>query len=481
MLSLGAATRRRPFRGQKLGSDGVTSDHKSDHRVLFDSATYTTGVPYDAIDRLRAEGPVVWVPEPALHGNPEGPGYWAVLGHREVKDVLRDAATFSSHLGGTQLRDPARPEDLQFVRRMMLNQDPPEHGRLRGLLSKAFIPRAVAALETEIAERARTLVANVADVADVANAANTPDGGRRSCDLVTDIVGDLPVAVLAAVLGVPEQDRGLLYDWSNRVIGYQDADYSVSQAFNPAEGTDMARAAVALRPEPDVDGRMPDPRSREGLADMYAYAHALAQHKREHPGDDIVSLLLQADIDGVDGSGLSNEEFENMFFLFAVAGNETLRNGIPGAVLTLIEHPDAYDELLATQAATGEIPPATIEELLRYWPPVIHFRRTASVATTLGGVQISAGDKVAVYHVAANRDPAVFDDPHRFDPHRSDNDHVTFGFGAHFCIGSHLARLQMRSMLAELNRQLGRLHLNGEPVRLQSNFQQGLKSLPVRW
>ncbi|MEM8922345.1 MAG: cytochrome P450 [Actinomycetota bacterium] len=444
----------------------MSPTHDDDLRALFDSATYTAGVPYLAIDRLRRRGPVVWVPEPALHGVAGGTGYWAVLGHRETRDVLRDAATFSSHVGGTQLRTPANPSDLQFVQQMMLNQDPPDHGRLRRLLSRAFVPRAVAALETEITDRARTLVERVAR------------SGQRSCDLVADIVGDLPVAVLAAVLGVPEQDRALLYDWSNRVIGYQDADYAMSSTFDPASGTPMARAAVAERPYPGADGRMPDPRTREGLADMYAYANALAAYKRTSPGDDIVSLLLGAE---VDGSSLSNEEFETMFFLFAVAGNETLRNGIPGAVLTLIEHPHAYTRLLTRADVEGGFPDSAVEELLRFWPPVIHFRRTATADVELGGRWIAKGDKVAVYHAAANRDPAVFADPHRFDPDRSPNDHVTFGYGPHFCIGAHLARLQLRSMLTELSRQLGRLEVNGEPVRLQSNFQQGLKSLPVRW
>lgn len=431
-----------------------------DLRALFDSATYAVGAPHEAIDRLRAAGPVIRVPEPALNGWPAGPGYWAVLSHAETKEVLRDAERFSSHLGGTQLRDPATRGDLDFVRQMMLNQDPPVHSRLRGLLSKAFVPRAIAAIEAEISQRAAALVAAVED--------------RGSCDLVTEVVGDLPVAVLAAVLGVPEEDRGLLYDWSNRVIGYQDADYARSDSFDPAAGTEMARVAMAARPVPADDGTLPDPRTKAGLADMYAYANALAEHKRADPGDDIVSLLLQAD---VDGSTLSSEEFETLFFLFAVAGNETLRNGIPGGVLTLIEHPDQYEML----AADLTLLPGAVEEMLRFWPPVIHFRRTATVATELGGQAIAAGDKVAVYHLAANRDPAVFAEPHRFDITRRDNDHVSFGFGPHFCIGSHLARQQMRSMFTELVTRLGRLELDGPPVRLQSNFQQGLKSLPVRW
>lgn len=433
--------------------------HDTDALALYDSSTYIDGAPHAAIDRLREKGTVVWVPEPELHGSPEGTGYWAVLGHAETKQVLKDAATFSSHLGGTQLRTPPA-SDLAFAQRMMLNQDPPEHNRLRGLLAKAFVPRAIAMLESEIAERARVLVASVA-----------PHG---SCDLVTDVVADLPVAVLASVLGVPEQDRGLLYDWSNRVIGYQDVDYAGSASFDASRGTEMAQRALSQRPAPGPDGSMPNPRSRAGLADMYAYAHELAELKRHEPGDDIMSLLLQAELDG---TSVSNDEFETLFFLFAVAGNETLRNGIPGAVLSLIENPGEYERLLND----ADLLPSAVEELLRFWPPVVHFRRTAAVDVELGGVSIVAGDKVAVYHVAANRDPEVFRDPHQLNLSRTNIDHVSFGFGPHFCLGAHLARRQVRSMLGELNDQLGQLELAGEPVRLQSNFQQGLKSLPVRW
>jgi len=431
----------------------------ADLQALYDAATYADAAPHGAIDRLRTAGPVVRVPEPALHGWPEGTGYWAVLSHAATKEVLRDAGTFSSHLGGTQLRTPTRPDDLEFVRQMMLNQDPPAHHRLRGLLSKAFIPRAIARLEAEIAERAAALVDGI--------------DGHDQFDLVTDVVGDLPVAVLAAVLGMPDEDRGLLYDWSNRVIGYQDPDYADSFTFDGASGTEMARRALEVRPVPGPDGTMPDPRTRDGLIDLYTYAHHLAEHRRSEPGDDIVSLLLAAEYEG---SGLTNDEFETLFFLFAVAGNETLRNGIPGGVLTLIEHADQYDRLLSAPALL----PSAIEEMLRFWPPVIHFRRTATTDVELAGTHIRAGDKVAVYHLAANRDPAVFPEPHRFDITRTPNDHVSFGFGPHFCLGAHLARTQMRRMVGELNARLGRLELAGEPVRLRSNFQQGLKHLPVR-
>jgi cytochrome P450 len=432
----------------------------TDLHALFDPQTYLDGVPYEAIDRLRAGGPVVWVPEPAVLGWPEGPGYWAVLGYDEVSHVLRSAELFSSHLGATQIRDPATAADLRFAQAMMLNQDPPNHTRLRGLLSSAFRGRALARLDDAIDRRASELVAAVRP--------------RGQCDLVTDVVADLPVAVLAGVLGVPEPDRGLLYDWANRVIGYQDPDYAASTAFDPTGGTDLARAALQHRPSPGPDARMPDPRTRAGLADLYAYAHGLAERKRADPGDDVMSLLLAEEWEG---THLTTEEFETLFFLFAVAGNETVRNSLPNAVLALIEHPDQYRRLLAEP----DLLPAAVEEALRFAPPVMHFRRTAAEPTQLGGQWIERGDKVVVYHVAANRDPAHFDNPHAFTIDRSPNDHLSFGYGPHFCIGARLARKQMRAVIGETCRQLGRLELAGEPQRLLSNFQCGLKTLPVRW
>jgi cytochrome P450 len=343
---------------------------------------------------------------------------------------------------------------------MMLNQDPPHHTRLRGLVSSAFTRKALARLDDAIDRRARALVAAVRP--------------RRRCDLVADVVADLPVAVLAEVLGMPEADRGLLYDWANRVIGYQDPDYATSTSFDPAQGTDLARAALDHRPGPGPDGRLPDPRTRAGLADLYAYAHALARHKQADPGEDVMSLLLAAEWDG---TRLTVEELETLFFLFSVAGNETVRNAVPNAVLALIEHPDQYRRLLAEP----DLLASAVEEALRFAPPVMHFRRTAAGRSQLGGQQIERGDKVVVYHVAANRDPARFDDPHAFRIDRTPNDHLSFGYGPHFCVGARLARRQMRAVIGEACRQLGQLELDGAPQRLQSNFQSGLKSLPVRW
>ena len=436
----------------------------ADPTPLFDPRTYLDGVPHGLIAALRREAPVHWVHEPELMGWEPGPGFWAVLSHELVNRVLRDPGTFSSHLGGTQIRDPKTADMLAFVQRMMLNQDPPQHTRLRRLLMRSFTASAVAELEATIAARAKGLVDSVAHL------------GRA--DFAKDVSAELPLLTLADIMGVPTEDRMLLFDWSNRVIGYQDAEYAASDAFDPSSGTEMAQRSreVRARIRPGADGRMPDPRSREGLADMYAYAHDLAEHKRANPGSDVVSILLAAD--DAEG-GITNDEFETMFFLFAVAGNETLRNGIPGGMWTLLDHPDQLLRLLADPALL----PGAIEEMLRFMPPVVHFRRTASRDVDFGGRAVRAGDKVVVFHVGANRDPAVFADPDRFDIERSPNDHVTFGAGPHFCLGAHLARRQMTAMFTEALWRLPNLRLDPArpPERLLSNFQHGFKHLPVLW
>jgi cytochrome P450 len=289
------------------------------------------------------------------------------------------------------------------------------------------------------------------------------------------VAADLPLLTLADVLGVPEQDRWLLFDWSNRVIGYQDPDYASSAEFDPAAGTPMAAEALALRPVPDGDGRMPDPRTREGMPDLYAYAHLLAREKRRHPGDDVMSILLaQADDDG---GQVSAAEFENMFWLFAVAGNETLRNGLPGACIALLDHPEAQDELRADPSLMR----SAADEMLRWWTPVMTFRRTATADCELGGQPIRAGDKVVVSFTSANRDEAVFADPDRFDIRRHPNPHLVFGHGPHFCLGAHLARIQLRALFEEVLARTSSLRYAGQPSYLRSNFQRGVKRLPVAW
>jgi cytochrome P450 len=403
---------------------------RTDADLIVDPDTYTSGVPHDALTRL-CEKNVVRIDD-----------FWAVFRHEDVRTVLRTPSVFSSHRGATQIRDP-RPSDLAYVQRMMLNQDPPSHTRLRRMLTRAFTPRAVARLEDRIRANAREIVAGLSG--DFAEA-----------------VADLPLLTLADVFGVPRQDRALLYDWSNRVIGFQDPDYALSSS-STAGMTDMALEALSLRPD---DGR--DPRARDGMPDLYAYAHALGAYKREHPSDDVLSNLMREDI--------SLEEFENLFWLFSVAGNETLRNGIPGGMIALLSHPHEYARLRADRSLL----PVAVEEMLRWWTPVMHFRRTCVQDTSLSGQEIRAGDKVVVWFSSANRDERVFTDPHRFDVGRREADHLSFGHGPHFCLGAQLARTQMRAVFDAVLDLPGMLELDGEVSRLRSNFQNGVKHLPIR-
>ncbi|TWP35498.1 cytochrome P450 [Leekyejoonella antrihumi] len=421
-------------------------------------------MPYAELAALRDGRGIVPVIEPELPGWAEGAGYWLVLEHAAVEQVLKSPATFSSALGGTQIRDPASDADLTYVRRMMLNMDPPEHSRLRRMLAKSFTARAVAALEEQIAAHVDRIVDRMLG-----------EDASGSCDFAKDVAADLPLLTLADVLGVPAQDRGLLFDWSNRVIGWQDPDYASSGSFDGTGGTDLAREALRLRPDPGPDGLMPDPRSREGMLDLYTYAHALGQVRRRSPGTDVMSILMAQRDDS--GGTVSVEEFENMFWLFAVAGNETLRNGIPGGMRALLLHPPAQRELREDPSLID----GAVEEMLRWWTPVMTFRRTVTEPTRLGETQLERGDKVVVSFASANRDPAAFEDPDRFDIHRGARAHLSFGHGPHFCLGSQLARMQMRMLFTQLLTRTSWIEPAGDPAWLRSNFQRGIKRLPISW
>ncbi|MFB6440298.1 cytochrome P450 [Streptomyces sp. NPDC056411] len=407
---------------------------------VFDPRGYADGLPHDAYRVLRDRHPVAWQEEPEVLGWPAGPGFWAVTRHRDVVRVLRDARTFSSSLGATQIRDPD-PADLPFLRSMMLNQDPPDHGRLRRLVSRAFTRRRVDRFQAAIRARAQGLLGT---------AARTARAGTGVFDLVTHVTDDYALLNLADLLGVPPGERGLLLDWTRRVIGYQDPD----EAGPPAAGP---------------DGRPANPRSPAMLQDMFAFAGELAAHKRRHPADDVLTALAT-------DPELTAPEREMFFFLLTIAGNDTVRSAAPGGLLALAGHPDAYQGL----RAGGTVPTPAVEELLRWHPPVLSFRRTAAHDTDLAGRRIRAGDKVVVFHGSANYDDRVFATPHRLDLTRTPNPHVSFGDGPHLCLGAHLARLQLRTLYEETCRLLPALTLAAPPRRLVSNFIHGLKSLPLR-
>lgn len=409
---------------------------------VFDPRLYARGIPHDRYRSLRDHHPVAWQEEPEVLGWPAGPGFWAVTRYEDVVRVLKDASTYSSYLGATQIRDPD-PDDLPFIRRMMLNQDPPHHRRLRTLTSRAFTPRRVDRFGTTVRERARSLFA-----AAVAEARAT-DG---TCDLVTQVTDDYALLNLTDLLGVPDSDRDLLLHWTRRVIGYQDPDEAGPSA-------------------PGPDGRPLNPRSPAALRDMFDYAQALAAHKRRNPADDVMTSLAT-------DPELTDVELEMFFFLLVVAGNDTVRSAAPGGLHLLAENPEAYGRL-----RDGEVGFATaVDELLRRHPPVLTFRRTATRDTDLAGTRIRRGDKVVVFHASANHDERVFADPFTLDLGRTSNPHVSFGGGPHVCLGAHFARLQLRALYEEACRVLppGPLRLTGPPSRLVSNFINGMKSLRVR-
>ncbi|MGW0734499.1 cytochrome P450 [Streptomyces sp. NPDC002851] len=413
---------------------------------VFDPRIYATGVPHAVYRELRAHRPVAWQEEYEVLGWPPGPGFWAVSRHADVVRVLKDAATFSSHLGATQIRDPD-PEDLPFIRRMMLNQDPPDHGRLRRLVSRAFVAGRVDRFENRARGRARQLLRNARELAD-------GDGG--AVDLVGAVTDDYALLNLADLLGVPRSDRHLLLTWTERVIGYQDPDEAPAVVRGP-------------------DGRPVNPRSPAMLAEMFGYAQELAAYKRRYPSDDVMTALAHA----TDGdTRLTEPELEMFFFLLTVAGNDTVRSAAPGGLWLLAAAPDEQRRLRAGSGSRAFMDTA-VEELLRRHPPVLTFRRTASRDTELAGQPIAAGDKVVVLHASANHDERVFADPERLDLGRTPNPHVSFGDGPHVCLGAHFARLQLRVLYEEVVRSLPELTLAGAPRRLVSNFINGVKTLPL--
>ncbi|MEU8764637.1 cytochrome P450 [Streptomyces sp. NPDC048659] len=400
---------------------------------VFDPRLYADGIPHARFRALRDHRPVARQDEYEVLGWPAGPGFWAVTRHADATRVLKDPGTYSSYLGATQLRDPD-PADLPFIRRMMLNQDPPYHGRLRRLVSRAFTPARTARFADTARRRARELLGAAREA-----------GGET--DLVRAVTDDYALLNLTDLLGVPPADRGLLHTWTERVIAYQDPDEP---------------------PVLDAAGRPVNPRSPAMLADMFSYAQELAAHKRARPADDVMTVLAHSE--------LRDAELEMFFFLLTVAGNDTVRAAAPGGLLALAGHPGERRRLW-----DGEVDVDTaVGELLRVHPPVLHIRRTAARDTELAGVPIAAGDKVVVFHASANFDERVFADPYGLDLGRGPNPQLAFGDGPHVCLGAHFARLQLRLLHEEVRVACAELEPAGAPRRLVSNFINGIKSLPVK-
>ncbi|GGS57892.1 cytochrome P450 [Planobispora rosea] len=384
------------------------------------------GPPHEQLAWLRANSPV------HLHRGDEArdwPPFWAVTKHADVVHVSRRSDLFSSSRKLALFNEiPEAEREMQ--RMMMLNQDPPEHTRRRSLVNRGFTPRIIGQLEQHIRDICHDLV-------DEAK-------GRPSADFVRDIAAPLPLYVICELLGAPVEDREKIFTWSNRMIGSEDPDY----AADPAEGH-----AAAM--------------------EVYAYANELAAQRRAEPRDDIITKLLQP---AEDGEALSEDEFDLFVLLLLVAGNETTRNGASGGMLALFEHPDQWARLVADPSLAG----TAADEIVRWVSPVNLFRRTATADTVVGDQPVREGDKIVVFYSSANRDEDVFDSPGVFDIGRTPNPHIGFGGGgAHFCLGNHLAKLELRVMLEVLADRLPKISQAGPARRLRSYFINGIKELPV--
>ncbi|MDQ3858108.1 MAG: cytochrome P450 [Actinomycetota bacterium] len=404
--------------------------------VDLENDVFAERVPYETFALLRREAPVWWYEWKG------GRGFWCVTKHADVVAVSRDTMTYSSEVGGANLED--LDEDARLVRQSMLETDPPRHTRLRGLVGPPFTPRAVRAYELAL----RELTHDVLDRA-------LPLG---EFDFIEEIAKELPIRVLARLLGVREADTDRLIVWGDRMIANTDPDF-----------TDV------LHDSPESERYRLLPFRSPAALELFEYGHRIAAERRARPTDDLVSKLVHAEIDG---ERLSEREFDTMFLLLVVAGNETTRQAIAHGMLALVEH---REEWARVREDVGLIADTGADEILRWSSPVLHFRRTATSDVELRGQRIRAGDKVVVWYVSANFDEDVFDDPHRFDVGRRPNRHVTFGGGGpHYCLGAHLAKLEVQVMFEELLPRLADVELAGPPQRVRTNFTNALKRMPVR-
>jgi cholest-4-en-3-one 26-monooxygenase len=392
---------------------------------LFDPDLYLHGPPHEVFSGLRAQAPISW----QRFAPDSDAGYWAVTRYEDCLAVSKNPELFSS-ARGVHIQDWPE-EDQTWLQMMMLYMDPPLHAKFRNLVRSGFAHRVAKQMEPRI----REMVTQILDPV-------TPHG---TCDFVKDIASELPLQVITELMGVPLEERHLIYDWSNRMTGFDDPE--------------MAESAIE---------------GKAAAMEMWMYANDLAERRRRDPGSDLVSIFLQSE---VDGQRMSVVEFDAFFVLLSVAGNETTRNLTSGGMLALIEHPEQRQRLIENPALL----PTAIEEMLRWVTPLTYFRRTATRDTVLAGQRIHRGERLAMYYPAANRDPSVFPDGHIFDVGRSPNNHLAFGIGEHHCLGANLARVEIRILFEEILRRMPDMELSAPPRYMRSNFVNSVKEMRVRF
>ncbi len=404
---------------------------------------YARGIPFDAYDRFRREAPVAWVAE-GPHNGHHGDGFWSLTRWADIVAVHKDWRTFSSEVGGTEIED--MESDALAARRTMLETDPPRHTWLRQLVNPAFAkPR----MERYAAGAAR-LVEEMLDAV----------VGVGEFDAVAGVARELPIRMLIDILGVPIEDAPRLFHWADQIVYNADPDF-----------VDEHVGGVSDRVDTDPYRLLPF-RSPVSLK-VFEHFERLAAARRADPTADLVTVLADAEVDGVP---LTARERGTFLLLLLIAGNETARHSLSQALIAFAQHPEQFARL----RAEPDLLETAVEEVLRWACPQIHFRRTVTVDTEIGGTAVAAGDKVVTWYVAANFDPAQFSDPYSFDLGRTPNRHVTFGGGGpHLCLGQWMARLEVRVFLQTLARRVDHVELAAPVERVRSNFINGIKRCPV--
>jgi cholest-4-en-3-one 26-monooxygenase len=395
-----------------------------------DPDMYAQGLPREQWAEIRRTSPVWWQSQPRHRDGFGDEGHWVLTRHADVKEVSRRDAIFSTYENTAIIRfkqDMTR-DAIEMQRVILLNMDAPQHTRMRAIISRGFTPRAVASLRDALNERAQKIVQSA-----LANGEG---------DFVRDVACELPLQAIAELLGVPQEDRGKIFEWSNRMVSYDDPD------FDPADGETAS-------------------------FEMLSYFMNVAEERKAVPANDIVTKLVTADIDG---NELTSDEFGFFTILLSVAGNETTRNAISHGMIAFMENPDQWE------LYKRERPETAADEIVRWSTPVVAFQRTAKEDVVIGGQPIKAGDRVGLYYAAANFDEDVFDDPYTFNIMRDPNPHLGFGgTGAHYCIGANLARLEMNLIFNAIADHLPDISALGDPKRLRSGWLNGIKELPVKY